>query len=157
MSIYKAKISKQFENPIGQEFYTFYLQESNRGTRFHVDTGIFKVRILKERPNSVFMEYEYEVIEVLGKPTPSVKEKLSYYINSFHAQSANTLFTSLEEAIEKYDAEIRKMIKNPKCNSDEVNLLYKKLINQPDEKEKALMWYKSLTKTQKDFIKILNK
>lgn len=155
MEIYKAEIKDRFENPIGQEFYTYYLQESNRGTRFNVDTGVFKVKIIKERPSSVFMKYDYEIVEILGKPTKSVSENLLYYINSFHAQSANVLFTTLEEAVKSHDNVIKKMIKNPRCNADELNLLYKKLIVSPDEIDLAKMWYESLDPIHKRYLKLL--
>lgn len=156
MEIFKPHVEKHFQNAIGQEFYTYYLQESSRGTRLNVDTGVFKVKIIEESPNSVFMEYKYEVTEVLGNPTKAVREKLKYYIDSCHARSANTLYTTLEEAEAAYDQEIKDMIDNPRCNEDELNLLYKKLIKPLSELELAKMWYEALPDKHKNFIEILN-
>lgn len=155
MEINKVRIQKTFENPIGKEFYTFYLQESNRGTRFNIDTGVYKVRIIEENPNSVYMAYKFQVVEILGKPSPSVKDKLEYFVNAYHAQSTYDLFTTQEEAIESHDREIKKMISNPRCNADELNILYKKLIVPLKEIDLAKIWYKSLDKSHKNFIKIL--
>ena len=143
MSIYKAELSIKFDNPIGKEFYTFYLERSNRGTRFNVDTGIFKVRVIKESSKVVFKTYQYEVIEIFGKPK-GLKDTLEGYINNFHACSANYLFSTYEEAIENYDENIKDMMKNPDCNDRELELLYKKLIKLMSEKDKAIEWYNSL-------------
>lgn len=155
MKLQKSQIQDKFENPIGQEFYTYYLEESNRRTRFNVDTGIFKVKILSENPNSVFMEYKYEIVEVLGKPTEKVKNDLLYYINSFHARSANELFTTEEEANKDYDNTIKRMLRNPRCNANELKLLQNKLLNKMSEQDQAKIWYDSLEPVHKNFFKIL--
>lgn len=154
MEIYKTKIKENFENPIGQEFYTYYLGESKRGTRFNTDTGIFKVKIIKESPNTVFTEYKYEVIEILGKPK-GLKYNLESYVNNFHACSANKFFTTEEEAIKSYDDRIKEMIKNPRCNADELKLLHNKLITKISDAESAKIWYNSLEPIHKDYFKIL--
>jgi phosphoribulokinase len=83
MEIYKAELSKKYENPIGLEFYTFYLEKSKRGTKFNKDTGIFKVKIIKETSDIVFKEYEYEVTELFKKLKIGTYN-IEYFINSFH-------------------------------------------------------------------------
>lgn len=152
MVIYKAHLKEI--NPIGLEFFTFYIEKSKRGTRINKDTKIFKVKPIKEVPRYGYMGYEFEVLEVFGKPKIG-SYKLEYFINNLHACSANYLYTTFEEAVKGYDYHIQQIIENPKCNSKELELLNKMLINKKTEKEQALNWYKNLDNLHKNYLTIL--
>jgi len=47
MEIYKAELSKKYENPIGLEFYTFYLEKSKRGTECNKKGEILNSKLRK--------------------------------------------------------------------------------------------------------------
>ena len=154
MEIYKAELSKKYENPIGLEFYTFYLEKSKRGTKFNKDTGIFKVKIIKETSNIVFKEYEYKVVELFKKPKIGTYN-IEYFINSFHACSANFLYDNYNDAAIAYDEIVLDVLKNPRCSSYEIETLEKMLIKKPTEIEIATNWYNSLENLHKSYLKIL--
>jgi hypothetical protein len=154
MEIYKSKLSKEYENPIGLEFYSFYLEESNKGTKFNKDTGIFKVKPIEGWFNKVFMVYKYEVIEVFKKPKLG-GYSIEYFINSFHDRSANLLYDSYDDAVKAYDKRILKVLENPHCSEYEIKLLEKILINKQTQIQMATNWYNSLEDLHKKYLEFL--
>lgn len=159
MKIYKTKILEEYPNPIGMEFYTFYLESSRNDTRINKDTGILIVRVVKER---IYKKYdwcygnpfEYEVVKTFKTPKTG-NSTIERIVNENNAVSADVLYTSYEEAVNDYDLYIMKIFNNKRCTATELRMLEKKFINKPTKEQLAVIWYNSLDQMQKEYLKIL--
>lgn len=133
---------------VDKEYYSYYLQLTNKGNRYLKNTGIFKVKFLgKEKYN-----FNFEILETTHKN----KADLQYIIESYHAQSANTLFLTKEEAIKYHDKEVISDSKGCASSEDRLNMLAC-LIKQKTKEELALEWYVNLTEEQKEYVAIIKK
>lgn len=127
---------------IGKEYFTYYLQLTNRGNRYLKNTKIFSVKLIDVIPDKLIY-----IFEIKGRNHLDL-------INSYHAQSANFVWETREQAECEYDQQIKNDAINCSSSEDRMKMM-ELLINKPDQKSLALIWYKGLSKEHKEFIKLL--
>jgi hypothetical protein len=155
MIVYKSDIEINLKSRIGVEYYAFYLEKSNKGTRFNVDTGIVKVTAIG-MTKAVYGEpcVNYKVLEYYKKPKLAGRN-IKNILNEFHCQSIWAFYDSYEHACKEYDKQVLQVLKNPKCNANEIKALENILINKKTDLELAKVWYNSLDSLHKNYLKTL--
>ena len=141
----------------GIEYFGFFLDTSNKGTSFRVDTGIVKVTPTNEVKQSISFGSDYivfKVLELYKKPRLAGRE-LEKLLNYDSCYCISHYYDNYEEACNAYDEKVISVMKNAKCNANELKALNNMLINKKTELQIAKLWYKSLDNLHKSYLKTL--
>lgn len=141
---------------VGREYYTYYVDVTNRGNTLKNYTGILKVRVTSNdpTPSSPDGYTEFEILES-GKLGSTIAHNIHTYMNGY-GFACTKFFENKEDCVEEHDKEINKIAKG-QTTSDRERIL-KKLINKISTPKKSglevesIEWYNSLSVEQKRFV-----
>jgi hypothetical protein len=142
---------------VGKEYYTYYMDVTNRGNGIKDYTGIMKVKVLSNDPTDTSPD-GYTIFEILEskKLGDKMSHSIHYYMNGYGMASTN-FYETKDECIEAHDAEVKEIAKGQTTNDRE--RILKKLINKgskPKAGKKetdAISWYNTLSHKEKKHVK----
>lgn len=149
---------------IGKEYWTFYMETSNKGNSLRYYTGVFKTKLEKLRKtdyngfpttDTIYWDTEWN-IDALAKKGSTFKHNVSVYMGGYGSASCD-FFDSYEEAAIAHDKLIKECAKG--LNTADRDVMLKKLINKNNLptvsaiEKNSIAWYKSLPKKEKGYIK----
>ena len=145
--------TEKFE--VGKEYYTYYVDLSNNGTKLRDYTGIMKVKLISKDPTKYRPKghKRFEIIE--SKPLGSTIANNIH--NYFQGDGRYTsFFESKDDCIKHHDEKLIEFSSYGQNTKDRDTIL-KKLINSktPDKPKielDSIAWYESLTKKEQSYV-----
>ena len=147
--------TEKFE--IEQEYWTYYMDVSNKGNKLKDYTGIMKVKLLS-KTISEYSPLGHKKFEIIKKTKPlgdTIANNIHNYFEGYGSASCN-FFDDYDECVDAHDKQIIDLGKH--LNTDDREVMYDKLIITPvPEKSKieinSINWYNSLSKLEQSYVK----
>ena len=149
---------------VGKEYWTYYMETSNKGNTLRYYTGVFKTKLESLRKTdyngipteeTLFWRLSWN-IDALAKKGSTFRHNVSVYMGGYGSASCD-YFDSYEEAAKSHDAKIKDFARH--LNTGERKSMFSKLIykdNLPkvsDIEKNSVDWFKKLSATEKKYVK----
>jgi hypothetical protein len=141
---------------VGKEYYTYYMEITNRGNKLRNYTGVMKIKVISNDPTQ-YSPRGYTMFEIIEskKLTSSIKANAKTYMNGYGSATTN-FYDDYDTCVKDHDKDILNYSKGQ--TTDDRDVILNKLINKqtPINKSKievdSIRWYKSLSGKQKQYI-----
>lgn len=147
--------TEKFEE--GKEYWTYFMEMSNRGNRLRNYTGIMKVRLEKKEVSSYKLSGYYKTFKILqSKPLGStIAHNIYAYMEGYGTASCD-FFETEDECNEAHDKKLISLSKN--LNTADREVILKKLVatKRPAKSKietESIDWYNNLSKTEQKYVK----
>lgn len=145
--------TEKFE--VGKEYYTYYVDLSNNGTKLRDYTGIMKVKLISKDP-SQYTPKGYKRFKIIeSKPLGStIAHNIHNYLEGYGTASCD-FFESKDDCVKHHDKKLIDLSDGQ--NTKDRDTILKKLINSktPDKPKielDSIAWYESLTKKEQSYV-----
>ena len=147
---------------VGKEYWTYYLETSNKGNSLKYYTGVFKTKLLSMNKNDYYGKpsedttFWYTNWDISALSKKGFRGNVHTYMNGYGSASCD-FFDTYEDAAKAHDKWLKKTSKN--LNTRDRENMLKKLVNKNDTpkvssiERESISWYEKLTKKEKSYVK----
>ena len=135
---------------VGQEYWTYYMETTNKGNRLFNVVKVFKTKLLNREKSQYTGTYLTFSVPNDLKISRTMKHNLQAYMNGYGSASCDYFLTE-QEAQQGFDNKIKDFAQY--CNVTDRDAMYKKMYTQTVPKQnkeeiEAKKWHKNLTKKE---------
>lgn len=140
----------------GEEYWTFYMETTNKGNSLRNVVKVFKTKLLNRRPSQYEQcghYLEFHVPEDL-KVSDTMRHNLRVYMNGYGLAQC-TFYTSEAEAITGFDQRIEELAKYQKASDRDLMRKKKYLQSEPPAtgmEKRAKEWRASLSPREQAYL-----
>jgi len=146
---------------IGEEYYTFFMDLTNKRNRLRDYTGIMKVKVtsneyklIKEDCCEYYMgDTDFDIIES-KKFGRTLSHNIYNYLNGYGTSTCD-FFENYDDCVEAHDNQIKEFASNQIVSDREDmfrKLIKKNIPKKPKIEVESMNWYNGLSKKEKSYV-----